>query len=163
MEQFINEYPYTPASIEECIRAWWRWKNRKLTIGLVCLAVLAAIFLVITHGVQFLICELFLLGIYVLYRIQVKRGIRTEQQRLQVMYPGETPMVHVEIDREVRLQTSQTNRTVAFSDIEAILETKSLIILCLNGMMTVPMAKDGFQEGTAEECLSYLRQQTGKK
>ena len=107
MKQFANEYPYTPASVEECIRTWWRRKNRKLIIGLVCLAVLAAIFFVITHGVQFLICELLLLGIYVLYRIQVKRGIQTEQQRLRVMYPGETPMVHEEIDGEVRLQTSQ--------------------------------------------------------
>lgn len=163
MKQFVNEYPYTPASAEECIRAWWRWKNRKQTMGLVCLAVVAALFFVITRGIQFLICELFLLGIYVLYRNQIKRGVQTEQQRLKVMYPGETPVIHVEIDREVRLQTAQTNRTVAFSDIEAILETKSLIVLCLTGMMTVPMKKDGFQEGTAEECLTYLRQQTGRK
>lgn len=47
--------------------------------------------------------------------------------------------------------------------VEGIAETKSLIVLFIKGLMTVSMRKDGFLEGTAEECWFYLKGKTGEK
>lgn len=46
----------------------------------------------------------------------------------------------------------------AFSDIEDFIETKNLIVLLLKGSLTVALSKNGFKEGSAEECIAFLKE-----
>lgn len=164
MDHFVNEYRYTEDVVEEGVGAWWKWKFKTLSYGILGLMVLLAVLFLLSRNASFL--ELELIGIIFLAMFQLKKylGVNNEKKRLHVLYPEEVPLFHVEIvGEEIKIRSKDTARSVTMDAVEGIAETKSLIVLFIKGLMTVSMRKDGFLEGTAEECLAYLKEKTGKK
>lgn len=89
-------------------------------------------------------------------------GVKNEKKRMHVLHPEEPPMFHVEIEgEEITIRSKDACRSVSIDTVEGIAETKSLIVLFIQGLMTVTMRKDGFLEGTAEDYLSYLKKKQG--
>lgn len=126
--------------------------------------VLLAVLFLLSRNVGYL--ELELVGVILLAMIQIKKfaGVKNEKKRMHVLHPEEPPMLHVEIEgEEITIRSKDACRSVSIDTVEGIAETKSLIVLFIQGLMTVTVRKDGFLEGTAEECLSYLKKKTGRK
>ncbi len=164
MDHFVNEYRYTDDVIAEGVGVWWKWKFKKLTYGILGLMVMLAIFFLLSRDVSFL--ELELIGMILLAMFQLKKylGVKNEKKRIHVLYPEEPPLFHVEIEGdEIKIRSKDTARSVTMDVVEGVAETKSLIVLFIQGLMTVTLRKDGFLEGTAEECLGYLRAKTGRQ
>ncbi len=163
MERFVNEYRYTPELAEESVGAWWKWKNKKGVDSMLVCMVMIPLLAIFTQNMYCLMILFLPIAVLLLLKAKAKKGIQTEKSRLQVMHPNEAPMVRVEICENISLKTEETSRTISFSDIEDVLETQSLIVLCMAGMMTIALDKNGFVEGTAERCLDELRQRHGKR
>ena len=164
MDRFVNEYRYTEDVIEEGVGSWWKWKFKKLTYGVLALMVLLAVLFLLSRNVSYL--EFEIVGIIFLVMFQIKKyaGVKNEKKRMHVLHPEEPPLFHVEIvGEEIMIRSKDACRSVSIDTVEGIAETKSLIVLFIQGLMTVTMRKDGFLEGTAEECLSYLKEKTGRK
>lgn len=162
MEHFVNEYRYTPELIEESMGEWWKWKLKKLAIALLVLLALALVLCISSLSARNLLQIVLIVGVFVLMKFKTNAGIKTEKERLKVMYPNEPPMLRLEIDEKITMKSPQNERAVQFADVEAILETPNLFVLCVKGSLTLAISKTGFTEGSAESCRAYLKAKTGK-
>lgn len=163
MNHFVNEYRYTDAMIEEAMGAWWKWKYKKIIYGTLAAMVVFLIIWLFTKNPTYLICEILFALIFLTMHLNKKKSMQNEKQRRKVMYPDEPPLIRVEIGEDIRIHTKDTDRSVAFSQLEGIKETGSTIVLCISGMMTIALSKNGFKEGSAQDCIAFLRERTGKK
>lgn len=162
MEHFVNEYRYTPELIEESVGAWWKWKSKKALDSMLVCIVMIPLLAMFTKNIYCLMILILPIAVLLLLKAKAKTGIQTEKDRLKVMYPNEAPLFHIEIGEEISVKNGENSRTISFSDVVDVLETPSLIVLCIEGMMTIALDKEGFVEGTAEQCLDELRQRSGK-
>lgn len=163
MNHFVNEYQQTVNISDESVKTWWKWKFKKAVYGILIAMLLFLIITFLTKDYGYLKLEIAFLVLFVILKIKIRIAMKTERERMQVMYPDELPIVRLEIGENIKLKTKNNCKNVSFSDVEAIAESKNLIVLCVKGLMTISLTKDGFIEGTADECLSYLHKKISKK
>lgn len=162
MEHFVNEYHYTPQLSEESLRAWWKWKLKKPAIFTLVFLALSVVLLILHPSAKNLLLVVLAAGIFVMMKFKANAGVKTEKERLRVLYPDEPPVLTVEVGEKITLKSPQNERAVQFADVEAILETPNLFVLCVKGSLTLAISKTGFTEGSAESCRAYLKAKTGK-
>ncbi len=163
MKRFVNEYRCTDAFIRECTEKCSKWKVRKNVIILMICSVIFLLLFLAMRNLTFLIMALLPFGSLGILRLNISKGVKNEISRLHVLNPQQTPLIRVEIGEDISYCSQKANNRIAFSNVEAILETKNQIVLAIKGSMTLPLDKNGFTEGTADECLAYLRCRTGLK
>lgn len=83
---------------------------------------------------------------------------KNEVKRWDVMYKGAYPQITVELEEDIRMITPNMDRSVAYSDVKKVLESKNLLVIVLKGEITIALSKDGFQDVTAEECMDFLKE-----
>lgn len=160
MRSFRNEYEYTPDVMSEGITAWWKkkynLKNGYLLSGILFVLLLSGCLYL--KRWEFLTLELLpLLMIFFFYK-KMKLAVKTEQEKMKVIFPDSVPVFHVEIGEDICMITPKADTHVPFSDIEDMIETKNLIILMVKGMMTVTLDKRGFKQGDVDACIEYLKE-----
>ncbi len=157
MNHFVNECLYTPQVISEAIGAWWDKRLRSDLWKFLLLMVLILAGSILTDNYYLLFMELLPVLILALYKYKARQSIRTEKERLKVIFQEETPVYYVEIGEDIYYKTPKSENRVQFSDLLDARETKSLIVLFLKGSMTLTMSKTGFKEGNYKDCLAYLK------
>ena len=70
--------------------------------------------------------------------------------------------MRVEIDHEIRTVVSNTRNSIPLAGVEGVIVTKHMIVLQLSHDMSLGLKKDSFERGTAEECLSFMKEQVEK-
>ncbi len=163
MDHFVNEYLQDDAATEEIVGVGWSRKFRKVNI---IVAVCVVLFLVpaITSGNLFdLVYELAAVFLIVFAKIKKNSVIKTEKERLRVLCPDGDRSVRVEVGDALKVTAAKREKTISFSDVVKIEESKSFYILFIAGDMLAALKKDGFVEGDADACMAYLREQIAKK
>ncbi len=156
-EIFVNVYVHTPSVSEEVRKVWW---NMKFRIFYILLAVLSG---VIVAAVILLSQPLYLLYLsfpvleLILLANRRKKIFRMEADREKEKYKDGTPTVRVEIGKDISVCTVHGIDHVPFSEIAHITETGSLIVILSKKDVVITLKKDGFLQGTAEECMRYIR------
>ncbi|MEE8885307.1 MAG: hypothetical protein SOI56_01910 [Eubacteriales bacterium] len=159
MKKFVNVYVHTPSLSEEVTKIWWRMKFRLFYILLAVMAVVVFAAVLITGQPLFLFYEAFpvLELIFISYR--KKKVFKIEAEHEKEIYKDETPTVRVEIGDDIAAFTTRGADHVAFKDIRQIAESKDLVVMLSKNDVVITLKKDGFLEGTAEECVAYIRRQ----
>ena len=112
----------------------------------------------ITAKIKWLLISLICLLPIILLSVKKRIAIKTELERMDVVYKRTPLFIKVIFDNNIRLSTSQGERSIELNAIESYVETKNLIVLMVKGSMTIAFSKKGFTEGTYEEFLQKLKQ-----
>lgn len=164
MNYFMNEHQYTADVIAESVIAW---RRKKFIIGYMCIPVMVIFVLLCSivsgHFIpKILALEVVPLFLSVQYIRAEKTSVKAERERIEVFFGSTAPVYRVEIGEDVRMISTRNDSHVSFSDVENMVETKNLIVLMIKGSMTVPLHKNGFLEGNADECKRYLKEKISK-
>lgn len=147
MKHFINEYKYTSDIIKEAVSAWWYWKFDKGYKALSIVILILLILSILKKNFFFLLLEILPLATIVMIKLKTHLAIKLEKERVQVLFPNDAPIFHVEIGASILCKTERSNSHVSFSEIEKIIETKNLIVIMMKkGAMSVSLNKNGFIE-----------------
>jgi len=157
-KRFVNQYEYNSDFVKEAINAWWNNKFKKLIIIMIILMIILVILSLITMKFSMLLISLLCLLPIILLNLKKKVAIKTELERMSVIYKGEPLIIKVIFDESICTSTSQGERIIELISIESFVETRHLIVLMIKGSMTIAFSKSGFSEGTSEEFLQHLKQ-----
>lgn len=153
-----NTYQHTPENGKEMVNAWFNYKLGKIQIILVLALIIDMINLVFTPSILDLILLVVLIALIIIYAIKRRQIIKIERERLKVLYKDDYPIIRIELTDEIHMASPTSERMIAYSDIKKVVQSKHFIVLVIKGEMTVGLSKDGFEEGTAKECLDLLKQ-----
>ena len=168
MNYFVNEYRNTDEVIAECITAQIRKRSVVLYIAIGYFILCALYFLSmhiyfvgsILYGWSYQELVTIILPpllIWVCIR-RKNRAIRTHQERIKVVYQDEAPVYRIEISEDIHATGPKNERTISFSDVMKLIETKNLMILMIRGNLTITLDKRGFIQGDADACRQYLKE-----
>lgn len=145
-----NQYEYTQDLVREIIGKWWGVKFGK---GYIIMGLLAIICLFSPYKYM----VVFPLFVILMIVLKTSRAIQLETKRMQVIYGEKSPVVTVNMGNEIEVSTDQKTTNISYSNIQKVVLTKRCIVLFIEGSMTVALKKDGFVQGTLEECLDLLK------
>ncbi len=171
---FCNECQVNQASILETAVAFQksRLTPRRLWFFIV-LGVCEAIWLVLfafkpisyTSITLSIVIGILTVGITVLacYKASVKQMVKMETERIAMLHEGEARTVSIQLNETgIAYSSTGLDRSIQYADVLRVVQSKNFILLMLKGSTMLPLQKDGFTEGTAEECLAFLAQKIGK-
>ena len=156
-KRFVNQYEYNTELVKESINSWWNNKLKKLIVIIVLLMISIGILFLITNKFTLLIIGLLCLLPIIFLSLKKRIAIKTELERIAVLYKGEPLIIKVIFDQNICMITSQGERRVELSSIQAFAETKNLIVLMVKGSMTIAFSKKGFIEGNSEDFLHHIK------
>ena len=163
MNHFVNEYKYTDETIAEVTRRWWKWWLKVPMVLAVVFGVLGVLLLAmhdIRNGRLILLVDIIMV---VVLQVRARQAVKTEQARGNVFKKDGPVDAHIEIGEEISMEICGTPKKIDIAKLERILESENYYLLCIKGHMLMPLKKDSFVEGTAEDCMKYLRQKSGCK
>ena len=79
MNEFVNQYEYTPQIISESVGAWWRKKFRYVPPVCITMIILLIFLFIFTKDYLYLILELCPVLLLDLYFLKIRRAIKHEQ------------------------------------------------------------------------------------
>lgn len=166
MTDFVISYDYNHQIIEETY-IFSSWFNLILYhyLGKWLLPIFTAFFtvLAIVMRTQFL-TTLSLVGLLVLFIIHLSKSyaIQIQKDRTCLMHGGQLPHMACVINtsaQQLELMTKTTLPTPLKLDaVKTVKVSSQLIIFCFKGYFCVPIPRQGFQQGTAEDLLFWLEQ-----
>ncbi len=163
MEHFTSQFAYTDQIIEESTRFYFRRRMRIPAILLLIVFVVQILPLLASRTPSSIVAILLVLAAFVMGMLKEKSLIKTEKQRLAVLYSDEQPIMTVTVGEDITLESDDSTRSIDFSHIRYVGENSSFIIVLLKGAMFIPLKKDSFIEGTPEECFAYLKAKSRRK
>jgi len=86
--------------------------------------------------------------------------IRVERQKAQVINRGKTPTMSYEIEDQIvayNLSTGGRNY-YEYEQISKVVESEHLLVILIKGNLTVVLDKNGFTQGSWEECQGFILQ-----
>lgn len=158
MNEFVNQYEYTPQIISESVGAWWRKKFRYVPPVCITMIILLIFLFIFTKDYLYLILELCPVLLLDLYFLKIRRAIKHEQERVETISNGSPAIIKVTLNEKIHTESSQTERHVDYSSLEDLVETENLIVLMFKGSMTIALSKTGFLKGNYRDCLTFLHQ-----
>lgn len=157
VKKFVNEYSYSEAIIKEAITARWYDKTKKSYIGIVLFAILMLVLFFIKHGFVYLIFGVLFILMILGYEFMKSKSIKSKMANASVLYKNKKVNIWVKIEEEIKVISPDNKGEFYFSSIDKILNTQNLIILVTKNGKMITMTKNGFKEGDAEECYTYLK------
>lgn len=158
-----NEYEYTSEACVEIISTWY---NKKFGMSKKLVWVLSLISItvyIMTNSFAYLFLFATTVVFILLIRMKSNKAIKLELSRLDVLYQKERPTIRVELEEKIHVITPGSDRSIEYSDVGKVMLSKHFIILSVKGYMTIGLKKDGFIQGTEEECMALLNQKYSKK
>lgn len=159
----VNKYINTKQIVREYQTAWWNDRYRKEIIVMI-IVLLLGMFMLMTQIIQknvkimslllFTVLPIMYFGMYFYKR---KIAFKTEQQRFNRMYKDvKNREIKIRFDDLIKVTTNKNTTEISYDKIKKYIETKNLIVLLLEGDMTIALKKDSFINGTEEECKKIL-------
>jgi len=156
MKKFINEYEYDSNIAKESINAWWNLKFMKSNITIIIILILVLIMFIITKKKVFLISIFLLLIPIVFFLVKKNIALNLELKKIKALYNYASFKFRIEIDKNIKLITSQGEKNFELSIVESFYETKNLVVLNTKSAATIALKKDSFINGTKEEFIIFL-------
>ncbi len=163
MNHFVNEYNYTNEAIAEMVSRWWKWWLRVPMVLAAVFAVFGVLLLALDEVGDGVLVLAVAITMVVVLQIRARQAVKTEQTRGSVFKKDGPVNAHIEIGEDISMEVYGNPQKLDIANLERILESENYYVLCLKGRLLLPLKKDGFVEGTAEDCVQYLRQRSGCK
>jgi len=159
MKHYVNVYVYTPSIAETTWRAWWRMRFRAFYItASLFIAAIVVIALFVQQPLYF-VYEAFPV-IALAFMERRRRKLRKEaEEQYENNFKDETPTIRVEVGEGISLITPKNIERISFDEVEQIDMMDDIVLVIATGGRIAAMKKDGFLDGTPEECVAYIRKQ----
>lgn len=157
MGTFVNEYKYTPEVIAESTAAWYRKHFKKSYILLVVMIPLALLLMLQESQMEAAALIVTIPLFAILLKRREKRAIRIYQERSAMFNKNIVPAFRIEISNDIHITEPNSERHLSLSDLVDVFETKNLIILEIRTNLFYVLDKNGFIEGSSDECIRYLK------
>ena len=159
----VNKYTNTKEIVQEYQKAWWSNRYKKEIIIMI-IALVIGIIMLVTQLIQDNLRIMSLLAFIVLpimyfpmYFYKKKIAFKLEQERFDKIYKdSKNAEIKVRFDDVIKVTTNKNTIEVPYEKIKKYIETKNLIVLLLEGDMTIALKKDSFVNGTEEEFKNML-------
>jgi len=164
---FKNETTYTKeVHKEEYLALWMHRKGAKLTIFLVQVIILLTIILVIyeawtdTINIGIMVYISIPVIFVMVGGLMIYYDIKESYQMLQGIFQDKNPVLIYEIEDHIKEHNSISggDNTFDYCQIYKIVESKNLIVLILNGNLMISLKKNGFTQGSWNECKDFIGQ-----
>ncbi|MGN8737326.1 hypothetical protein [Bilifractor sp. HCP3S3_D3] len=162
MKHFVNKYQYGPKEVEESMGAWWLRKYRIPLAALLAMFLVFAVCAALTGNAVWLVPGLTGIFGFLMFIVRERQAVGREKENIVRTYHMSDPFMRVEIDHEIRTVVSNTRNSIPLAGVEGVIVTKHMIVLQLSHDMSLGLKKDSFERGTAEECLSFMKEQVEK-
>jgi len=159
----VNKYTNTKEIVKEYQKAWWSNRYRKEIIVMF-VVFLIGIFMLVTQiaqkNVKFISLLAFIglpIMYFVMYFYKKQNAFKLEAKRFKETYKdAKSREMKIRFDDVIKVTTNKNKTKVSYNKIKKYIETKNLIVLLLEGDMTIALKKDSFVNGTEEECKKVL-------
>ena len=149
----VNKYINTKAIVKEYQKAWWNNRYKKEIIVMI-IVLLIGIFMLVTQIVEKNIKIMNLLAFIVLpilyfgmYFYKKQRAFKLEEKRFQERYKETNNReIKIRFDDVIKVTTNKNTIDVSYEKIKKYVETKNLIVLLIEGDMTITLKKDSFEK-----------------
>ena len=159
----VNKYTNTKEIVKEYQKAWWNNRYRKEIIVML-VVLLIGLFTLTTQVIKkdirimsliaFIVLPIMYFGMY-FYKKQI--AFKKEEERFEQMYKNvKNREIKIRFDDVIKVTTNKNTTEVSYNKIKKYIETKNLIVLLVEGDMTIALKKDSFANGTEEECKKVL-------
>lgn len=156
IDNFVNEYEYNEDIISLAMKVWWYSKTKTTYIVVVVSAIIMFVMFFIFKKNIYLLIMFFMFILVVFFELKKLNVIKSEINRLNVLYKNEKLNIKVIIGDDIHMITSQNERNISFEDIEKISIASDVIVLSCKGDITVTLVKDNFIKGDWKSCVAYL-------
>lgn len=159
----VNKYTNTKEIVKEYQKAWWNNRYRKEIIVMI-IVLLLGIFMLANQIAQKNIRIMSLVAFIVLpimyfaiYFYKKQKAFKLEAKRFEKTYKDvKNREIKIRFDDVIKVTTNKNTTEVSYEKIKKYIETKNLIVLLVEGDMTIALKKDAFINGTEEECKKVL-------
>lgn len=159
----VNKYTNTKEIVKEYQKAWWSNRYKKEII-VMCIVLFIGLVILISQitkkdiKIMSLIAFIVLPVMYfTMYFYKKKIAFKIEEERFEKAYKDvKNKEIKIIIDDIIKVSTNKNTSEVSYNKIKKYIETKNLIVLLLEGDMTIAIKKDSFLNGTEEECKKLL-------
>lgn len=162
METIINKYVQTKDLVKEYQNAWWKNYFKK---GIIVMSIilLVSIILFIQCYIKYNLINvgfIALIAICVLYFILLylkkEKAIKMELKRYNALFNNQDKEIKIKLQKSIEIEIDKNKREIFYDKVKNYIETKNLIILLVEGNMTISLKKDAFTKGSYEECKELL-------
>ena len=159
----VNKYTNTKEIVKEYQKAWWNNRYKK-EIMVMLVVLLIGIFTLITQITEKNIRVMSLAAFIVLptmyfgmYFYKKQKAFKLEIKRFEEIYKDvKNREIKIRFDNVIKVTTNKNISEVSYDKIKKYIETKNLIVILLEGDMTIALKKDSFINGTEEEFKKVL-------
>lgn len=159
----VNKYTNTKEIVKEYQKAWWTNRYKKEIVVMV-IVLSIGIFMLVTQimqkNVRFMSLVAFIalpIMYFGMYFYKKQKAFRMEAKRFEETYKDvKNREIKIRFDDVIKVTTNKNETQVSYDKIKKYIETKNLIVLLLEGDMTIALKKDSFVNGTEEECKKVL-------
>ena len=156
MQTIINEYVYTLDVVEQSTRLFCRKMNKWYFIGaFLFVGFYFLLFLLFLHTLFLFMMVILVVAIYVVFFIRERRLIRSEKKRIRLLYP-DAPKTRITLGEYVEVQIGDTYKKIDWHAIDKVAQSKTCILLNMDNNVFFPIMKDGFVQGTSQECIQLI-------
>lgn len=159
----VNKYTNTKEIVKEYQKAWWSNRYKKEII-VMCVVLLIGIYMLTTQIAQRNVKFMSLLAFialptmyFAMYFYKKQKAFKTETKRFQEMYKDvKNREIKIRFDDVIKVTTNKNTVEVSYDKVKKYIYTKNLIVLLVEGDMTIALKRDSFVNGTEEECKKVL-------
>lgn len=159
----VNKYINTKEIVKEYQKAWWNDRYRKEIIIMI-IVLLTGIFMLMTQIIQKNMKIMSLLAFIILpimyfamYFYKKQRAFKIEEKSFDKTYKDvKNREIKIRFDDVIKVTTNRNASEISYDKIKKYIETKNLIVLLVEGDMTIALKKDSFINGTEQECKKIL-------
>lgn len=169
---FVNEIVMNEYTLREILLAMWRRKAARRRFPIVIyliVTVVPMVYAFVTGKNEFMLLAgviglagLLLLLIYAgVFAVSATKKREALIRQTMEKY-GNEAMLTIWIGDEIHYCFDHMEKTVAYSEIEAVIEIEMYLILQLKNGVELPIWKAGFKQGKWDDFVPYLKQRLGK-
>lgn len=170
--QFINEITLNEYTLREIGLGLWSYRKgkNKLPVALLLLALCSPLIYVFATGkldAVILVVPILVIGLIALFGYVGYSAYKAAKSREKVIEQilkehGSSEVLCISFDERISYTFDGKHSSVAFDDIEKVIELDMYLILVLKNGVDLPVWKVGFVEGNWDDFVIYLKQMTGK-
>lgn len=165
----VNKYINTKEIVKEYQKAWWSNRYRKeiiVMIGVLVIGIFMLVTQIVQKNVKFMSLIAFIalpVMYFTMYFYKKQKAFKLEAKRFEKTYKdAKSREIKIRFDDVIKVTTNKNTSEISYDKIKKYIETKKLIVLLVEGDMTIALKKDSFVNGTEEECKKVLDEKLRK-
>ena len=162
-KEVINEFVYDENAINEVMAFWCKKEFKKLYISSFILLIIGTAYFIAFKNSLGVVAVLLSIVSFLSGKFAMRKNIKAEKERALLLNKEEYPIFNITINDKIIMKSDKTERSVPFESVKGFDETDNFIVVFLQGKMTIPLKKDSFIKGSADECIEILNSNIIKK